>query len=138
MLFVSTSCNGLAVPPLTTDAAPKRLGAATTFIAPRLVLPLRPGSAEWRLLGDRLVRGIPHETEVVLELIEHGAHARLGTASFSLAALLRTAAEGTRQDLPVHADKALGVGSNPAPNPSPTRTPNLAIPLTLALTPNHP
>ena len=53
MLFVSTSCNGLAVPPLTTDAAPKRLGAATTFIAPRLVMPLRPGSAEWRLLGDR-------------------------------------------------------------------------------------
>ena len=70
------------VPPLTTDAAPKRLGAATTFIAPRLLMPLRPGSAEWRLLGDRLVRGIPHETEVVLELIEHGAHARLGTASF--------------------------------------------------------
>ena len=34
MLFVSTSCNGLAVPPLTTDAAPKRLGAATSFVQP--------------------------------------------------------------------------------------------------------
>ena len=52
------------------------------------------------------VRGIPHETEVVFELVEHGANARLGAASFSLAALLRASPEGTRQDLPVHADKA--------------------------------
>jgi len=40
------------------------------------------------------MRGIPHETEVVLELIEHGAHARLGTASFSLGGLLRASPEG--------------------------------------------
>ena len=38
-------------------------------LTPTPTLPLPPPLT-------RLVRGIPHETEVVLELIEHGAHAR--------------------------------------------------------------
>ena len=59
---------------------------------------------------------------MVLELIEHGAQARLGAASFSLGALLRASPEGTRQDLPVYADKVLRVGSNLNLNPNPTPT----------------